>query len=275
MRCVLIPPAGGGSWEMLPQGALPLDVFGPSPLITSDTAVLEGVGAVELMWQHNQLNSQPNPVASSLARGTVCGDCVAVLRGDLEAEGGRLRAALDAVVARCASPAPCQSPSTPGAQRQRRARGERHPIRAEAVQCPVKAAPAAPGSGGGGADACEPRQQLLWMLAGRATSLSWDRPTSPVALSGGADLIPGGQAAPAEVKDEEPTSGNYVPADAPDCSGAVASPWGNLSPELMGQIVGAAGENVVVCPYRQHTTCERGITSCLWVQASAFRWCAP
>lgn len=247
MRCVLIPPAGE-SWELLPVGVIPSDVFGRASAITSDAAVLAGVGSVELKWQQSQLNCQPNPLASSLANTTVCGDCVAVLRRDLDAEGHGLRAALDDAMARCTSPAPASRQPGHSRQQQRRSRDDslaRTPAAtARRVEAPPGAAPSS-----GAADACEPRQQLLWMLAGRATSLSWER-SAPSAAQPNCREGKLQEQAPAEEQVDEASMqracSSTAPADAADHNGAAASPWSTLSPELIGHIISAAGEYVKI-----------------------------
>lgn len=124
--------------------------------------------------------------------------------------------------------------------------------------------------------ACEPRQQLMWTIAGRATSLSWQGAAGPAAAtqpppvgpgprqpSSEASVAGGGTAPPGAA----PAAAPAVPVGACAAPGPAAaapagpeqlavdalpakhrssldrSPWADLQPEILGAVLAQAGHS--------------------------------
>lgn len=183
-----------------------------------------------------------------------------------------------------AAPAAEQAPApgTPRAPRAAVALPDNAEQRQQAVACPAalptpvqqEEAPAGPQ-----ACACEPRQQLLWSVAGRATSLSWqdelaaatatasaavaaaattaaNAAVAAAATAGPADMQPqaagdsaaaavaagwaGGSAAAVEPEQ----AGSPLPLSARHRTSLDRSPWADLQPEMLAVVLAQAGECV-------------------------------
>jgi hypothetical protein len=190
------------------------------------------VGDLELRWQQNHLEEQPNLVASALAGVPICGDCLVAVSG---------AAAADELLADIAA-----------RRRQRRRRGDSaqqssqtlaaagvHNARPYFSASQTRPAPSRPAVERPHAPpqtyACEPRQQLMWALAGRATSISFDPSPAPprVVVVEMPDLRQGGAL---DRTAAEPARGS-----------AELSRWCALPPEIVGAVIAAGGEILRRC----------------------------
>lgn len=113
------------------------------------------------------------------------------------------------------------------------------------------AAPAHEPQGG----ACEPRQQLLWSVAGRATSLSWQDELACATAAAAATVAAAAPAAPASDPDTAaPAEAVAGDADALQSQAASPlllparhraslehSPWADLQPEMLAVVLAQAG----------------------------------
>lgn len=106
---------------------------------------------------------------------------------------------------------------------------------------------------------CEPRQQLLWSIAGRATSLSWQCSAGTAAAgsagvpAAAASTAPLAAAACLPSKAPEPDSTAKAPAAAAvlppkhRCSLDSHPPWAELQPELLAVVLAHAGWCALRC----------------------------
>lgn len=154
---------------------------------------------------------------------------------------------------------------------------------------------------------CEPRQALLWSIAGRATSLSWQSggtAVAAVAAGGGPSPAAGpghdslGRASAAAASATPPGASPLQAAPSPDLERPLAaakppqpaakqrsnrsslerSPWADLQPEVLGMILAQAGHGAElaraasqVCrSWRQGLAAERGALQQL--RFATLRW---
>lgn len=119
----------------------------------------------------------------------------------------------------------------------------------------------------------DPRQQLLWSVAGRATSLSWQDELAAATAAGAQQEPAGGPAAPAvpegragggsgdEDEVEQAGSPSSQPPSARQRSSLDRSPWADLQPEMLAVVLAQAGEHLLLHAAGQ---CVCACLLCCW-----------
>lgn len=254
-------------------------------------------GGAQLHWRHHATSAwQPNPLASHLAATHVCGDAILVLPARSEAEMQQQVQQLACKHLRgtewrlSGAWAGTAGSSSAGSQhRLQRRQRQQDALRglllrsagagvtapqAARGEAAVAEAPATPphrhATAHGDraqheerANECEPRQQLLWSIASRATSIRWQAPAAAVAAAAAAvaataavaseAVVPVAVAPVAEAEAATEAAGMAAPAASAAAAEAgqpakhrsslehSRAPWADLQPELLAVVLAQAG----------------------------------